>query len=334
MTSKELQKMLDTTRRDVGREHGFRQSSYINFKVENGYFFCLYFSLEAARLEAKPMYADELWWEIWEANENKRESLSLRGKGAYALSGQVLTKIAVLGDRRDFDNIDIRQFYERVFNEANTEIKRFLLLNPDADSFVPDESRTYHDPDRLLYLMTLIHSGNNQEVLSIIKEARQNKHRCEFRSGLFEDSYTYIRRWCKRDGFFNNIGRSIHNLMNLIVKTKTFAVMSMSFNISNHNKLYNPHNGRIFEGSILLVLITSSLYLFESYDLAWIILALYIVRVFIILIKRSDKRELRYEAEYMSLPITNKRKFKIISWAIVILLYLYSFCVIFYATKD
>lgn len=55
MTSKELQKMLDATRRDVGREHGFRQSSYINFKIEKGYFFSLHFSLEDARLEVKPM---------------------------------------------------------------------------------------------------------------------------------------------------------------------------------------------------------------------------------------------------------------------------------------
>ena len=122
--------------------------------------------------------------------------------------------------------------------------------------------------------------------------------------------------------------------MNLIVKTKTFAVMSMGFNVSNHNKLYNPSIGRIFEGSILLALITSSLYLFDSYNLAWIIVALYIVRFFILLINRSDKKELLYKAEYMSLPITNKRKFKIISWVIVILLYLYSFCVILYATKD
>lgn len=326
--------MLDTTRCDVGREQGFRQSSYINFKVENGYFFCLYFSLEDARLEVKPMYADDLWWEIWETNENKSEPLSLRGKGAFALSGQVLTKIAVFGDRRDFDNIDIRQFYERVFNEANTEIERFLLLNPDADSFVPDESMMYHDPDRLLYLMTLIHSENNQEVLSIIKEARQNKHRCEFRSGLFEDSYTYIRKWCKRDGFFNKIGRCIQALMNLIVKTETFAVMSMGFSLSNHNELHNPDNTKIFEGSILFALITSSLYFLESYSLAWIILALYIVRICILWIDRSDKRELRYKAEYMSLPMTDKRKFKIISWVIVILLYLYSFCVILYATKD
>lgn len=192
----------------------------------------------------------------------------------------------------------------------------------------------YHDPDRLLYLMTLIHSGNNQEVLSIIKEARQNKHRCEFRSGLFEDSYTYIRRWCKRDGFFNKIGRSIQALMNLIVKTETFAVMSMVFSFSNHKELHNPNNTRIFEGSILLALITSSLYFLESYSLAWIILALYIVRICILRIDRSDKRELRYKAEYMILPITNKRKFKIISWVIVILFYLYSFCVILYATKD
>lgn len=325
--------MLDTTRREVGREHGFRQSSYINFKVEKGYFFCLYFSLENTRLEVKPMYADDLWWEIWEAKENKKEPLSLRGKGAFALSGQILKDIAVFGNRRDFDNVDIRQLYERVFNEADTVIERFLSLNHDVDSFVPDESRMYHDPDRLLYLMTLIHSGNNQKVLSIIKEARQNKHRCEFRSGLFEDSYTYILRWCKRDGFFNNIGWSIHNLINIIVKTKTFAVLSMGFSLSNHNKPHNPDNSRIFEGSILLASITSSLYLLDSHNLAWIILALYIVRIGIRWINRNDKRELRYRAEYMNLPITNKRKYKIISWVIVILLYLYSFCIVFYATK-
>ena len=57
----------------------------------------------------------------------------------------------------------------------------------------------YHDPDRLLYLMALIHNGKEDEALAIIKEARKKKHSCMFRSGMFSDSYTYIRRWCKRN---------------------------------------------------------------------------------------------------------------------------------------
>lgn len=38
----------------------------------------------------KALYADDLWWDIWGATENKKEPLSLRGIGAYTLSGPVL----------------------------------------------------------------------------------------------------------------------------------------------------------------------------------------------------------------------------------------------------
>lgn len=36
MTDKEYNKMIADVRRGVSREYGFRQSSYINFKVDNG----------------------------------------------------------------------------------------------------------------------------------------------------------------------------------------------------------------------------------------------------------------------------------------------------------
>lgn len=192
MTNKEYQKIVADARRDVSRKYGFRQSSYINFKVEDGYFFCLYF-LNDVRLTVKPMYADDLWWDIWDAAENKSESLSLRGTGAYSLSGQVLAtyEIKETADRSELD----RQF-EQIFQDATIEVSKFIAYKPDADTFYPDESKMDHDPDRLLYLMALIHNGKNEEVLAIIREARRNKHSCMFQSGMFSDSYTYIRRWC------------------------------------------------------------------------------------------------------------------------------------------
>ena len=44
--------MIADARRSVSRKYGFRQSSYINFKVEGDYFFCLYFLSDEARLTA------------------------------------------------------------------------------------------------------------------------------------------------------------------------------------------------------------------------------------------------------------------------------------------
>ena len=97
MTDKEYIKIVADVRRSVSRKYGFRQSSYINFKVDGGYFFCLSFLTDEARLTVKPMYADDLWWDIWDASENKKEPISLRGTGAYSLSGQVLATYDIKG---------------------------------------------------------------------------------------------------------------------------------------------------------------------------------------------------------------------------------------------
>ena len=74
MTRKELKKKIADERRRQGRKYGFRQSAYINFKVESGYFFCIYNFSGNFKLTVKPMYADDLWWEIWGAEDNKKRA--------------------------------------------------------------------------------------------------------------------------------------------------------------------------------------------------------------------------------------------------------------------
>ncbi len=188
--------MVADIRRDVGREYGFRQSAYINFKVVGGYFFCLYFMDAEARLTVKPMYADDLWWDIWDAADNKQEPLSLRGKGAFSLPGQVVESFTALSDDNAYSPDEVRAIVEKIFESVAVAIDNFLSANPDADAFLPDEVRMDHDPDRLLYIIALLHSGRESEALDIIADARKNRHRCMFRSGWFDDSYSYIRRWC------------------------------------------------------------------------------------------------------------------------------------------
>lgn len=90
MTEKQYQKLVADARRAEGRKYGFRQNTYINFKVEDGYFFCVYFQYGSARLTVKPMYVDDLWWDILGEPENKDKPDSLRGTGEHSLPGQVL----------------------------------------------------------------------------------------------------------------------------------------------------------------------------------------------------------------------------------------------------
>lgn len=323
MTDKEYRKIIADARRSVSRKYGFRQSSYINFKVEGGYFFCLFFLTGEARLTVKPLYADDLWWDIWGATENKKEPLSLRGIGAYTLSGQVLASYEIA---KTTDEGELTNTFNKIFQDANTQITRFLAENPDADIFYPDESKMNHDPDRLLYIIALIHNGREEEALSIIKEARKNKHRCIFQSGMFSDSYTYIRRWCNREQAPIRIRNVFASIFNNIVRIRAYALMALGKN-NKKETLPDIYDVRLLDGGIVMTLCFSIIFIWHNFTLAWITLAVYFIFVWFMDI---ENRSERYYIRFGNLPNKTRLRWKISMWILVVALYIYSFAIIFF----
>ena len=307
----------------MSRKYGFRQSSYINFKVEGGYFFCLFFLTGEARLTVKPLYADDLWWDIWGATENKNEPLSLRGIGAYTLSGQVLASYEI---KNTTDKSKLENQFEQLFNGATAEITKFIADNPDADTFYPDESKMDHDPDRLLYLMALIHNGKEEEALSIIKEARKNKHRCIFQSGMFSDSYTYIRRWCNREQAPIRIRNVFASIFNNIVRIRAYALMALGKN-NKKETLPDIYDVRLLDGGIVMTLCFSIIFIWHNFTLAWITLAVYFILVWFM---DFENRSERYYIRFGNLPNKTRLRWKISMWILVVALYIYSFAIIFF----
>lgn len=314
--------MVADARRSISRKYGFRQSSYINFTVESGYFFCLYFMTGDVRLTVKPMYADDLWWNIWDASDNKKEPLSLRGIGAYSLSGQVLSSYEITKVAAKSELIDI---IEGIFQNAKDAISKFLTANPDANTFFPDESKMDHDPDRLLHLMTLIHNGKEEDALAIIKEARKNKHRCIFQSGLFSDSYTYIRRWCNREQATIRIRNVFASLFNNIVKVRAYTLMALGRNNKN-DTIPSIYDSRLLDGGIVMALCFSIIFLWHNFTLVWITLAVYFIFVWFM---DFGKRSERYYIRFGNLPDKTRLRWKICMWILVVALYIYSFAIIY-----
>lgn len=322
MINKEYHKMVADARRSISRKYGFRQSSYINFTVESGYFFCLYFMTGDVRLTVKPMYADDLWWNIWDASDNKKEPLSLRGIGAYSLSGQVLSSYEITKVAAKSELIDI---IEGIFQNAKDAMSKFLTANPDANTFFPDESKMDHDPDRLLHLMTLIHNGKEEDALAIIKEARKNKHRCIFQSGLFSDSYTYIRRWCNREQATIRIRNVFASLFNNIVKVRAYTLMALGRNNKN-DTIPSIYDSRLLDGGIVMALCFSIIFLWHNFTLVWITLAVYFIFVWFM---DFGKRSERYYIRFGNLPDKTRLRWKICMWILVVALYIYSFAIIY-----
>jgi len=323
MKSKALKKTAADIRRSVSREHGFRQSAYINFKVDGGYFFCLYFFANGsafpneAKMTVKPMYADTLWWKIWDAPECIDAPISLRGTGAYALSGMVLAKYENLIDPKESSESEIKDLYEHIFSQADTEILQFITENPDDDTFYPDETKMDYDPDRLLYLMALIHNKQEDEALSIIKEARSNKHHCVFSSGWNSDSYTCIKRWCNRDRSAERIRLRIDNTFNAVIRLRAFVIMSMSR--TRRYDLPDFWDYRPLDVGLYITIIFSWIFLMKDFTMAWISLAILVILQFMV----DGKRAERYYREFMNLPPTVRRKWTILSWSVTIALWVY-----------
>ena len=327
MTDKEYNKMIADVRRSVSRKYGFRQSSYVNFKVESGYFFCLYFLTGDVRLTVKPMYADDLWWNIWDASDNKNEPLSLRGTGAYSLSGQILTsdEITKVADKGELTNI-----IDGMFKNATDAISKFIIANPNADTFFPDESKVDYDPDRLLYLMALIHNGKEEDALAIIKEARKNKHRCIFQSGMFSDSYTYIRRWCNREQATIRIRNVFASIFNNIVQIRAYALMALGRN-NKKDTLPSVYDIRLLDGGIVMALCFSIIFLWHNFTLAWIILAVYFIFVWFI---DFGERSKRYYIRFGNLHDKTRLRWKVSMWIFVVSLYIYLFAMIYFLSYE
>ncbi len=201
MNKKEYLKNDDAARKNVAKKYGWRQSGYLNWKVEKDFFFCLFhLQPKDASLEVKPLYFDDLWWEISSMFENKKKpSMSLRGLGVAAISSQEIARYDVIGDDLDtYTVVDLEKTWDSVFERVSSDVLLFLKNNPDANLFIPDESKVRAmDRDRLDYMMSLLHNNRFEEVMSIITEAKAKNHKCSFR-GSKGDSYDYILEWCKK----------------------------------------------------------------------------------------------------------------------------------------
>ena len=67
MTKKEFNKGINESRKMIGKQFGFRRNGYISYKVVNDYFFCIFHCVDSeVTLKVKPMYLDDLWWDVFQ----------------------------------------------------------------------------------------------------------------------------------------------------------------------------------------------------------------------------------------------------------------------------
>lgn len=210
MTQRELDKISNAARRSAAKALGWKQRDYINWRVEQGYFFCL-LDLNPARLEVKPLYADDLWWDIFEMPENKSEPMSLRGNGAFSLEGITINTYDEMVVDEATDAEYLEAYWKAAIEKAHHDMQQFIHDNPDAEAYIPeievDETRDC--TIALVRLMALIHNGREDEAVEFIKRVKKKGGRCMYHSGFLvdRDGFGYILDWCRKRKMLGRLER-------------------------------------------------------------------------------------------------------------------------------
>ena len=204
---KELEKTEKAALKNIARQHGWRQSGYIEWRIESGYFISLYvviagYVLWEINLKIKPLFVDDLWWDVFNMSSNKNEPKSLRGTGAFAVNAPTIAKYDVIDfdHALDYSQVSIESKLEEVFQAIDKDIQVFLTKHPDPELFSPEDGGEYGRISPIYTLTMDLHAGRFDKVEDRIKDYRSrgisSGYCTQGPSKEVRDAFDYFIDWC------------------------------------------------------------------------------------------------------------------------------------------
>ena len=135
ITPKEKQKIEDAARRKIGKRYGFKQSSWSNWMIKDGYFFySSHVDFGKVSFYVKPCYYDDLIWNDVKVNDWNSPD-SYRAIASDAPAFLLFEHDVPLIKNNDFTMENCEMVWNKVFKDAQEQMKIFLSKNPDVESF-------------------------------------------------------------------------------------------------------------------------------------------------------------------------------------------------------
>ncbi|MCM1491120.1 MAG: hypothetical protein NC095_09895 [Muribaculum sp.] len=172
-TDKEKFDIINNVTKQIEKNYGVKRSSYARWKTKEGYLFNLYFFFNVKMdrisfvLEVKPIYVDDLLWEIL-GFEKPLKPFSLRIMGGNAVTSVPILecKWNINGDA-GYEESNLISLYQQIYSTIDTYISEFLEEHPNPDEYY------YHNPEwtnQMLPILIQCHKHKYRQALSLLKE--------------------------------------------------------------------------------------------------------------------------------------------------------------------
>lgn len=172
-TNKEKYTIVNNISKQIEKEYNTKRSDYARWITRNGYLFNLDFLLDPKtnilhfKLEVKPIYVDDLLWEMF-GYEKPLRPFSLRIMGGNAVTSVPIfeCKWNINGDT-GYDDSNLISLYKQIYSTIGTCISEFLKEHPNSDEYY------YQNPkwtDQMLPILILCHQHKYNHALSLLYE--------------------------------------------------------------------------------------------------------------------------------------------------------------------
>ncbi|MDE6336485.1 MAG: hypothetical protein K2L34_07935 [Muribaculaceae bacterium] len=162
LKSSEKDKISTSARRIVAKTYGFKQSSYCNWIVKDGYIFIVY-DLGSVSLRVKPLYFDDIFWEML----GIKDTMSGRAKGMQCVRAIKIAEYELPSiEDNDYTKEKLVQVWQTIFQDIIGKIEDFLVEHPYVDKYEVHQQDCYD----VAPIMVLCHHGQYEEALRTVEE--------------------------------------------------------------------------------------------------------------------------------------------------------------------
>lgn len=106
---KDLKKYLEEKAKLTAKEYGIKKKDYIFYISRNNMFYSLMFHMTENGLKvvfyAKPLWMDDILWDILGMSENRNQPVSLRGIGAFTIASKIREAVLLVDNEDSIDSV-------------------------------------------------------------------------------------------------------------------------------------------------------------------------------------------------------------------------------------
>jgi len=164
---KELKSSLMKTVHPYIKRYGWKKKDFMIWFIRDELFFSLLLSVEekdgqcflAGRGTVKPLWSDEILWEILGMEENKEEPLSLRSIGAFTIYGAEIYKSN--DELPEWESFELKAAVEKVTADFQSVVQKMNI-----DDFYCFAKETIYQRE-LLKCIILIYQGSCEDAAAV-----------------------------------------------------------------------------------------------------------------------------------------------------------------------